>query len=68
MYHKLSDAGMVRFTVKSYATVIAFVLNDGTEWKTAQRFSVTTSIHWGKLCPPAGYRQREAYVPESVSA
>lgn len=41
------------FVVYSYATPIAWaiVYNDGTteRYKVSQRFSVTTSKHWGKL-------------------
>lgn len=39
----------IAFLVVSYATPIAWVLHDGTEYKVQQRFSVTTSRHAGSL-------------------
>lgn len=43
------DAGRIVFTVSSYATPIAWVLNDGTEVKPPVKYSVTTSKHQGKI-------------------
>ncbi len=37
------------YTVLSYGTPIAWVLNDGTEVKPAVKYSVTTSKHQGKI-------------------
>lgn len=39
------DRDRMVFVVYSYATPIAWVLDDGTVYKVQQRFSVTTSRH-----------------------
>lgn len=39
------DRDKMTFVVYSYATPIAWVLDDGTVYKVAQRFSPTTSRH-----------------------
>lgn len=43
------DYDKIVYAVYSYATPIAWVLSDGTTYKVAQRFSVTTSKHQGVL-------------------
>lgn len=48
-YKRLSAAGRIAYTVQSYNTVVAWVTTDGAEFKTAQRFSMTTSRHMGRL-------------------
>lgn len=44
-----ANSGRIVFTVISYATPIAWVYDDGTEYKTARKYSVTTSKHRGRL-------------------
>lgn len=41
--------GRIAYIVCSYATPIAWVMRDGTEYKVKQRFSVTTSRHMRRL-------------------
>jgi hypothetical protein len=43
------DNGSITYVVWSYATPIAWVTDDSRIHKVAQRFSVTTSKHQGKL-------------------
>lgn len=43
------DNGSITYVVWSYATPIAWVTDDSRVHKVAQRFSVTTSKHQGKL-------------------
>ena len=43
------DAPNIVYVVTSYATPIAWVTRDGSVHKVAQKFSVTTSKHQGKL-------------------
>lgn len=44
-----ADFAHIVYVVRSYATPIAWVLDDGTTYKVGQKFSVTTSKHQGKL-------------------
>lgn len=44
-----ADVGRITYTVLSYATPIAWVLDDGTVRKPAARYSATTSKHQGML-------------------
>lgn len=44
-----ADRERIVFTVLSYATPIAWVLNDGTEVRPPVKYSVTTSKHQGRL-------------------
>jgi hypothetical protein len=43
------DNGSITYVVWSYATPIAWVTDDSRIHKVAQKFSVTTSKHQGKL-------------------
>jgi len=43
------DKNNIVFVVHSYKTPIAWVLQDGTEYKVRQRFTGTTSRHAGRL-------------------
>jgi hypothetical protein len=44
-----ADRPNITYAVYSYNTPIAWVTQDGTVHKVAQKFSVTTSKHQGKL-------------------
>jgi hypothetical protein len=44
-----ADHKAIVYIVYSYGTPIAWVLDDGTTYKVAQKFSVTTSRHQGTL-------------------
>jgi hypothetical protein len=44
-----ADGHNIEYAVYSYNTPIAWVLKDGSTYRVAQKFSVTTSKHQGKL-------------------
>lgn len=49
LYREQEHAGRIVYTVMSYNTPIAWVLDDGTEVIPPVRYSVTTSKHQGKI-------------------
>lgn len=60
LYRALSARGEIKYTVKSYNTVIAWVTTDDVEFKTTERFSVTTSRHQSRLY---GHRDDVTHAP-----
>lgn len=49
VYRNAEDREDIAFTVVSYSTPIAWVLNDGEIVKPPVKYSVTTSKHQGKI-------------------
>lgn len=59
-----ADLDRIVYSVYSYATPIAWVLDDGTVVKVGQKFSITTSGHQGMLYALDASRETRADIDE----